>query len=80
VDIRCGSRRRFAIRLRPARVRLVSAVVRVNHKRVAIRKSGGRLRSTVDLRGLPKGTYAVTIDARDARRHHYRETRRYMVC
>ncbi len=76
----CVSRRRFSITLRPARVRLVSAVVRVNHKRVAIRKSSRRLRATVDLRGLAKATYAVTIDARDARRHHYRETRRYRVC
>jgi hypothetical protein len=78
--LRCVSRRRFDIKLRPARVRLVSAVVRVNHKRVAVRKSGGRLRATVDLRGLAKATYTVTIDARDARRHHYRETRRYGVC
>jgi hypothetical protein len=54
--------------------------VRVDHKRVAIRRSSGRLRATVDLRGLPKGTYTVTIDARDARPHHYRETRRYRVC
>jgi hypothetical protein len=76
----CVSRRMFSITLRPAKVRLVSAAVRVNHKRVAIRKSSGRLRATVDLRGLPKRTYTVTIDARDARRHHYRETRRYRVC
>jgi hypothetical protein len=76
----CVSRRKFSITLRPAKVRLVSAVVRVNHKRVAVRKRDGRLRATVDLRGLPKRTYAVTIDARDARRHHYKETRRYRVC
>jgi streptogramin lyase len=79
-SVRCASRRRFAITLRPKGVRLTSAVVRVNHKRVSIRRSGMRLRSTVDLRGLPKGTYAVTIDARDAKRRHYRETRRYRVC
>ncbi|HTN25761.1 MAG TPA: Ig-like domain-containing protein, partial [Solirubrobacteraceae bacterium] len=76
----CVSRRKFPITLRPAGVRLVAAVVRVNHKRVAIRRSGGRLRATVDLRGLPKRTYTVTIDARDARGRHYRETRRYRVC
>jgi hypothetical protein len=73
------SRRNFSITLRPTNVRLVSAVVRVNHKRVAVRRRSGRLRATVDLRGLPKRTYAVTIDARDAQGHHYRETRRYRV-
>jgi hypothetical protein len=76
----CVSRRKFAITVRPAGVRLVSAIVRVNHKRVAVRKRSGRLRATVDLRGLSKGTYIVTIDARDAGHQRYRETRRYMVC
>jgi hypothetical protein len=80
VPLPCVSRRIFSITLRPARARLVSAVVRVDHERVAIRTSSGRLRATVDLRGLPKRRYAVTIDARDAQRHHYRETRAYRVC
>jgi hypothetical protein len=77
---RCGSRRRFVITLRPKGVRLTSAVVRVNHVRVRVRTVRGRLQSPVDLRRLKKGTYPVTIDARDAWGQHYRETRRYKVC
>jgi streptogramin lyase len=78
--IACASRRRFVIRLRPKGVRLTSAIVRVNHKRVAVRKSSGRLHATVDMRGLKKGVYPVTIDARDANGRHYHETRRYRAC
>jgi Bacterial Ig-like domain len=78
--IPCVSKRRFHIRLRPARLHLVFAIVRVNHKRVAIRRSGGRLRATVNLRGLRKGVYPVTIDARDVKRRHHYETRRYRTC
>lgn len=78
--IRCASRRRFVIHLRPKDVRLTSAVVRANHVRVEVRRVHGRLQSTVDLRGLKRGTYPVAIDARDARGRHYHETRRYKVC
>jgi len=53
----------------------------MNGKRLRIRRgSDRRLHTTVDLRDLTKGTYAVTVDARDAHRKHYRETRRYKAC
>jgi hypothetical protein len=81
IDTRCGSRRKFNIMLHPKGVRLTSAVVIVIKTRVKVRTgSDGRLRATVDLRRLEKGVYKVTIDARDARGRHYKETRRYKVC
>jgi hypothetical protein len=57
----------------------VSAVVRVNGKRVRVLR-GSRLRSVVDLRGLPVGRFTVSVDAKDAAGRHYRESRSYHPC
>jgi hypothetical protein len=54
-------------------------VVKVNGKTVTVRK-GKRLTAVVDLRGLHKGTYHVTINARDAAGRHHREIRSYETC
>jgi hypothetical protein len=75
----CTSQRRFTIRLRPALAALTTAVVKVNGGTVTVRK-GKRLTAVVDLRGLQKGTYHVTINARDAAGRHHRETRSYETC
>jgi hypothetical protein len=75
----CTSTRRFTIHLRPAAARLTSAVVKVNGKKVRVR-TGKRLTAVVDLRGLAKGTYKVTIAARDVAGHVHRETRSYRTC
>lgn len=57
----CASKRAFKIRLRiPRRDKPVSATVKVNGRQVKVVK-GSRLRSTIDLRGLPKGTFKVSI-------------------
>lgn len=57
----CASKRAFRIRLRiPKGDKPISATVKVNGKRVKVVK-GSRLRSTIDLRGLPKGTVKVSI-------------------
>jgi hypothetical protein len=79
VVARCSSRRRITIHLRPPRVKLTSAVVKLGDRKVKVRK-GKRLTAVIDLRGRTKGTYTVTINARDAAGRHYRETRRYHVC
>jgi hypothetical protein len=75
----CRSQRRFTIHLRPALAALTTAVVKVNGKTVTVRK-GKRLTAVVDLRGLQKGTYNVTVNARDAAGRHHRETRSYETC
>jgi WD40 repeat protein len=77
---RCVSRRRFAIRLRvPKGLAAISAAVFVNGRRVAVRR-GARLRSAVDLRGLPKGRFKVriAIKLRDGRT--IAGTRTYRTC
>jgi hypothetical protein len=77
----CASRRNFTIRLRdPAGPeRLVSAQVFVNGRRVAVRR-GQRLRSRVDLRGLPSGRFTVVVRARTDRGRTLVATRRYRTC
>jgi DNA-binding beta-propeller fold protein YncE len=80
----CASRRNFFIHLRePAKSenigRLKSAVVKVNGKRVKV-LTGNRLRSRVNLRGLPKGRFTVTIRAVTTTGRVIKETRRYRTC
>jgi alpha-D-xyloside xylohydrolase len=76
----CRSRRNFVIRLRaPRGQRLRTARVFVNGKRVRVIR-GKRLRARVDLRGLPRGRYRVTVTAVTTRGKRIRETRRYRTC
>ena len=51
----------------------------VNGKRVAVRR-GKRLRSRVDLRGLPAGRFTVRIVARTNRHRTLRAKRTYRTC
>jgi hypothetical protein len=76
----CASRRRFAIRLRvPKGSSVTQATVRVNGRTVAVRK-GARLRSTVDLRNLPKGRFTVAIELKLAGGRTVKGTRAYRTC
>ena len=81
----CASKRAFAIRLRgfdSGRVR--SAVVSLNGKELPVRKQtiDGRLRHTtdIDLRGLPRGTYNVTITVTTKSGRVLRGIRTYRTC
>lgn len=77
---RCVSRRKFTIRLRaPAGAKLASATVKVNGKRAAVFR-GARLRSTVDLRGLPKGRFTVDIEVTTVDGRRVRGKRSYRTC
>jgi hypothetical protein len=73
---RCASRRSFRIRLRKG---VRSATVVVNGKRAKV-IGGRRLRATVILRGLPKGTFRVVITARTAKGRVLRSARTYHTC
>jgi hypothetical protein len=76
----CASRRSFAIRLRvPKDANVTQATVRVNGKQVAVRK-GSRLRSTVDLRRLPKGRFTVSIELKLADGKVVKGSRAYRTC
>jgi hypothetical protein len=86
---RCVSRRHLRIRLRaPAGERLRSARLFVAGKRVTIRSDGRRLRTLrgrrltlpIDLRGLPKGSFTVRIEAVTASGRRVVDLRRYRTC
>jgi hypothetical protein len=76
----CRSRRDFSIRLRqPRRGRIRVAQVYVNGKRVRVVR-GRRLRSRVNLRGLPRGRFAVRVVITTTRGQRIVRTRRYRTC
>ena len=77
---KCVSRRKFSIRLKvPRGSSVVEATVRVNGKRAAVRR-GARLRSTVDLRNLPKGRFRVEVVLKLADGRSVKDVRRYFTC
>ncbi len=77
---KCVSRRSFRIRLRhPRGARILSAAVLVNGKKVATRR-GKRVTAPVDLRGLPKGRFKITITVTLVDGRTVRGTRSYRTC
>ena len=77
---KCVSRRNFRIRLRqPKGARLVGATVKVNGNTVATRR-GARVTAPVDLRGLPKGRFTVSITILLDNGKIVRGKRRYFTC
>ena len=82
---KCVSRRRFRIRIRqPGGIQIQTALVFVNGKRVATvkRRVFRRKRTTasVNLRGLPKGTFKVRIVVLTTSGDTLRGTRKYRTC
>jgi hypothetical protein len=77
----CRSRRDFTIRLRRPRSggRIRTARVYVNGRRVRVLR-GRRLRSRVNLRGLPRGRYTIRVVIRTTRGKRIVSTRRYRTC
>ena len=79
----CRSRRNFMIRLhRPARGRIKSARVYVNGKRVRVITAHPpkRVRSRVNLRGLPKGRYTIRVVVTTTLGQRIVNKRRYRTC
>jgi uncharacterized delta-60 repeat protein len=76
----CVSRRSFKIRLRiPRGATAKSAVVKVDGKQVKVVK-GARLKAAIDLRGLPKGRFTVTITVKLGDGTTLKGERRYRTC
>ena len=76
----CVSRRNFSIRLvAPPGQRLRRATVFVNGRQVRV-VTGRRLRSRVDLRGLPRGTFQVRILAVTTSGRRTTHVRTYHTC
>ena len=77
----CFSRRRFRLRLRaPKGDRLTRATIYVNGKKRRTLRGRRLRRSRVDLLGLPKGRFTVTIVARTKKGKKLRQVRRYRTC
>ena len=77
---RCVSRRSFRIRIVRRRGRTyVAASVRLNGRPVYVAQ-GRRVRSFINLRGLPKGRYTVDIRVVTSLGEVIRGTRRYKTC
>ena len=78
---RCVSRRNFPIRLKqPGGIVIKSAKVWVHGRKVGVRKSAGRWRSQVDLRGFPKGRFVVKIEVKTTDGRTLRGDRAYRTC
>jgi hypothetical protein len=78
---KCFSRRVFRIHLNdPPYDPIKRAVVRVRGRRVAVVRRGKHLTSTIDLRGLPRGTFTVTISVTTVLGHHLSGRRTYRTC
>ncbi len=77
----CVSRRNFPIRLKqPGGIVIKSAKVWVHGRKVAVRKSAGRWRSQVDLRGFPKGRFVVKIEVKTTDGRTLKGDRAYRTC
>ena len=77
----CLSRRAFRIHLHSPRFDPIEeAVVRIGGKRVAVVKRGKRLSSEIDLRGLPRGVFTVTVHLTTVLGHHLSGHRTYHTC
>ena len=78
---RCVSRRLFTIHLHnPAFDPIREAVVRLRGRRVAVRRRGRHFSATIDLRGLPRGTFTVTVTLRTVLGHRLAGSRTYHTC
>lgn len=76
----CTSRRSFKIRLRiPHGRKAISAVVKVNGQKVKTLR-GARITAPVDLRGLPRGRFTVSIGVRLAGGQTLKGSRKYQTC
>jgi hypothetical protein len=82
---KCVSRRKFRIRIRqPGGIKIQTALVFLNGKRIRTLKrrvfKRKRTTATVNLRGLPKGTFKVRIVVLTTSGKTLRGTRKYHTC
>jgi hypothetical protein len=77
----CVSRRRVTIHVRKINgVKLVRATVSLGKKTFKVLRGKALLRSTIDLRGLPKGSYTIRIKGRTSRGQILTAHRTYRTC
>lgn len=77
----CVSRRNFIIHVRePKHDPFISLSVSLGHKVLKYVRRGADITADIDLRGLPKGTYRLTIRATTAAGFHIKGSRTYHTC
>ncbi len=77
----CVSRRRFRIHVHDPRYDpLKEVVVTLGARRIAVRRHGNVFVSTIDLHGLPRGTFTVKIRAITVLGHRLTGSRTYHTC
>jgi hypothetical protein len=77
----CRSARRFMIHIDPPKgVSYRRVSVTVDGRNVNVRRRGGQITAIVDLRGLPRGTYAVKVIATTGGGRRIVRTRLYRTC
>ena len=57
-----------------------SASIAIGTRRAAAKKVAGRFTATVDLRGLPRGRFAVKITVKTVSGKTLKASRRYRTC
>ena len=78
---KCFSRRVFQIHLHePHHDPLKEVVVMIRGRRVALVRRGKTLAATINLKGLPRGTFTVTIHATTVLGHRLSGSRTYHTC
>jgi YVTN family beta-propeller protein len=76
----CVSRRRFTIHVRTLPgITWIGAVIKINHKRIKTLKRS-RITALVNLVGLPKGTFILSITAKASNGQSVAGTRTYHTC
>jgi hypothetical protein len=77
----CVSRRRITIHVRKLHgVKLIRATVTLGKRTFKVIKGKALLRSTIDLRGLPKGSYKISIKGRTSRGQILTAHRTFRTC
>ncbi|MGO9759967.1 MAG: hypothetical protein ACLP1Q_01740 [Solirubrobacteraceae bacterium] len=77
----CVSRRVFQIHLKdPTYDPLKEVVVTLSRRKVTVRRHGNAFVATIDLKGLPRGTFTVKISVTTVLGHHLSGHRTYHTC
>jgi hypothetical protein len=78
---KCYSRRVFQIHVRDPRYDpLKEVLVTVAHRRLRVARHGRQFAATIDLKGLPRGTFTVRIHATTVLGHRLSGSRTYHTC
>lgn len=77
----CQSKRAFYIRIKePKPIKIKSATLTLAGRKIVAKRSGGRLRALIDLRGFAKGSFKVGITAKTTTGVTLKGSRSYKTC